>query len=234
MSEERAHEPGPRVLDHADREMVSFWAVLRETADLRPALRMDDWTVRGEFVEAELRRVASASQAGLAAWLASHDVPYSSFLDRERGPDHRACGSHSKETVICVSEALPTLVHAIEVNARPDNGLFGHVLLPFMSRGDNHFLTTESFARNPASWLGVASDVRARSPRGPHRPVRWPWPPSSAVLRGSTSPTSAWRSCRRRPSIRIRSISSGRRAPVSGSGPERWPEDTAWPRPPSE
>src|SRR5688500_10195230 len=50
-------EPGPRVLAHADREMVSFWAVLRETADLTPALRMDDWTVRGEFVEAELRRV---------------------------------------------------------------------------------------------------------------------------------------------------------------------------------
>lgn len=48
-----------------------------------------------------------------------------------------------------------------------DNGLFGHVLLPFLNRGHSHVIPTGLFARNPASWFRVASESGATITSGP-------------------------------------------------------------------
>jgi hypothetical protein len=56
---------------------ATFWALLKDRADLSAASSIRDWTARGEFVVDRLRSTAEASQAGLLALL------------RQRGADHR-------------------------------------------------------------------------------------------------------------------------------------------------
>lgn len=48
-----------------------------------------------------------------------------------------------------------------------DNGFFGHVVLPLTYRGESHVLPTERFAKNPAGWFRLASEVRAAITSGP-------------------------------------------------------------------
>jgi fatty-acyl-CoA synthase len=49
-----------------------------------------------------------------------------------------------------------------------DNGLFGHLLAPIVTQLENHVLPTERFARNPALWFRLATEVGATLTSGPY------------------------------------------------------------------
>ena len=69
-----------KVLDQiADRGSTTFWVVLEQKADLRPAASVQNSTSRGEFVYGELRKTADRSQAGLRALLARRGADYKPF-----------------------------------------------------------------------------------------------------------------------------------------------------------
>ena len=69
-----------KVLDQiADRGSTTFWVVLEQKADLRPAASVQNSTSRGEFVYDELRKTADRSQAGLRALLARRGADYKPF-----------------------------------------------------------------------------------------------------------------------------------------------------------
>ncbi len=69
-----------RVLDEiAEQGEATYWVILREKADLRPAYAMTNWEARGRFVFERLRAVANTSQAGLRAWLRSRGVAHRPF-----------------------------------------------------------------------------------------------------------------------------------------------------------
>ena len=63
----------------ADRGSTTFWVVLEQKADLRPAASVQNSTSRGEFVYGELRKTADRSQAGLRALLARRGADYKPF-----------------------------------------------------------------------------------------------------------------------------------------------------------
>jgi subtilisin family serine protease len=84
----RSASTAPRSFGNVDVRVVQqlrtqgsagFWVLLRQQADLTPARAIRNWTVRGAFVVRELRSVAESSQAGLRAYLDSHQVTYRPF-----------------------------------------------------------------------------------------------------------------------------------------------------------
>lgn len=69
-----------RVLEQiAEQDEATYWVILREKADLRPAYAMTNWEARGRFVFERLQAVANTSQASLRAWLRSRRVPHRPF-----------------------------------------------------------------------------------------------------------------------------------------------------------
>ena len=54
----------------------SFWVVLQEQADLKPARQMWNWQVRGAFVHEKLHAVASRTQPGLQRVLQNRGANY--------------------------------------------------------------------------------------------------------------------------------------------------------------
>ena len=81
-----AAQPPP--LDNVEPEIMerlaasgeaTFWAILRDTADLSGAEGIEDRSGRGEFVVDELQDLADDSQAGLVARLVELGVPHEAF-----------------------------------------------------------------------------------------------------------------------------------------------------------
>jgi subtilisin family serine protease len=69
-----------RVLDQiAQQGEATYWVILREKADLRPAFAMKNWEARGRFVYERLRATANASQAGIRTLLQSRGVSHRPF-----------------------------------------------------------------------------------------------------------------------------------------------------------
>jgi subtilisin family serine protease len=63
----------------AAQKEVTYWVVLREKANLRPAYAMQNWEARGRFVYERLKAVALSSQAKLRAKLQSKGVAHQPF-----------------------------------------------------------------------------------------------------------------------------------------------------------
>src|SRR5574341_410703 len=63
----------------AGQGQTTFWVILREKADLSPALGMSDWEARGHFVHNRLQAVANQSQARLRSLLAERGAPHQPF-----------------------------------------------------------------------------------------------------------------------------------------------------------
>jgi subtilisin family serine protease len=58
---------------------ASYWALLRQRADLSGASSIKSWNARGQYVYSRLTNVASSSQRGLKALLANRGVKFQSF-----------------------------------------------------------------------------------------------------------------------------------------------------------
>src|SRR5439155_685778 len=58
---------------------TTYWAILRQKADLSGASAISDWDARGWFVYNRLTRVARDSQGALRSLLKSQGVRYTSF-----------------------------------------------------------------------------------------------------------------------------------------------------------
>ena len=58
---------------------TTFWVILREKANLKPAYSMNNWEARGQFVYQRLQAVANSSQAGLRSLLQSRGVAHRPF-----------------------------------------------------------------------------------------------------------------------------------------------------------
>jgi subtilisin family serine protease len=69
----------PAVLQDAAEGETTFWAVMKQQADLSPAYGIWDWTARGAFVVDRLQAVADQSQADLRAFLDKKGVEYQPF-----------------------------------------------------------------------------------------------------------------------------------------------------------
>ncbi len=80
--------PTTRPLAHIDAKVLhqaaaknetTFWVVLRDKADLKPAQNITNWKERGDFVVNTLKTVAERSQAGIRGLLRSRGRAYESF-----------------------------------------------------------------------------------------------------------------------------------------------------------
>lgn len=68
------------LLDQAKRQgTTTFWIVLKDQADLKAGLRLNDWKARGEFVHRTLTAVAERSQQPLRRLLQQARVPHQAF-----------------------------------------------------------------------------------------------------------------------------------------------------------
>jgi hypothetical protein len=69
-----------RVLEQlAAQGKTTFWVILREKADLRPAYTMRNWEARGRFVFQRLQAVANSSQAGIRSLLQNRGAAHRPF-----------------------------------------------------------------------------------------------------------------------------------------------------------
>src|SRR5437660_144937 len=59
--------------------VTSYWAILRQTADLSGAPSISNWDARGQFVYSRLTSVANSSQQGLRSLLKSRSAKFTSF-----------------------------------------------------------------------------------------------------------------------------------------------------------
>jgi subtilisin family serine protease len=80
--------PTARPLAHIDAKVLqqaaaksetTFWVLLRDKADLRPAHSIQSWKERGDFVVNQLKTVAERSQKGIHSLLKSRGKAYESF-----------------------------------------------------------------------------------------------------------------------------------------------------------
>lgn len=139
------------------------------------------------LIAAEARFAPMLPEALVTPWEPSATAP-ADLGGRERSPEDPAViqftsGSTAvpKAAVLshrAVVAATTTFYDHVELSPEEDpgvswlpffhdNGLFGTVVLPLVYRGQAHVLPTERFAKNPAGWFRLATEVGATNTSGP-------------------------------------------------------------------